>query len=272
MPKANETTIETRFEFGENWHSFLRNLDDSRIREAERSLQEMLETSDLRGKTFLDVGSGSGLFSLAARRLGASVYSFDFDPKAVNCGSELKRHYRPSDPDWIIAEGSALDKSYLNTLGQYDIVYSWGVLHHTDNMWAALDNVGGLVPPGGQLFIAIYNDQGSRSRRWRKIKWLFNRFPRPLRFVIAIPAIASQLWRPLLKGLLRGRPFGFFKEYKTSRGMSWWHDAVDWVGGYPFEVAKVEQVFEFYRIRGFVLTKLVTDTGSGCNQFIFCRP
>ena len=134
MPKASETTIETRFEFGENWHSFLRNLDDSRIQEAERSLQEMLETSDLRGKTFLDVGSGSGLFSLAARRLGASVYSFDFDPKAVNCGFELKRQYRPSDPDWIITEGSALDKSYLNTLGQYDIVYSWGVLLHRQHV------------------------------------------------------------------------------------------------------------------------------------------
>ena len=72
-----------RFEFGKNWSQFLSHLNDSRIAEAEQSLRNMLEVDDLCGKRFLDIGSGSGLFSLAARRLGASVYSFDYDPRSV---------------------------------------------------------------------------------------------------------------------------------------------------------------------------------------------
>jgi hypothetical protein len=52
--------------------------------------------------------------------------------------------------------------------------------------------------------------------------------------------------------------------------MSRWHDLVDWVGGYPFEVAKPETVFEFFRGRGFELEWMLTCAGKpGCNQFVF---
>src|SRR5678816_2443274 len=121
---------DTRFEFGRNWALFLNLLDDSRIAQAETSLKEMLEVDSLEGKTFLDIGSGSGLFSLAARRLGARVHSFDFDPKSVACTRELKKNYFGDDDSWKIQEASALDTEFMNSLGQYDVVYSWGVLHH----------------------------------------------------------------------------------------------------------------------------------------------
>jgi 2-polyprenyl-6-hydroxyphenyl methylase/3-demethylubiquinone-9 3-methyltransferase len=56
------------------------------------------------------------------------------------------------------------------------------------------------------------------------------------------------------------------------RGMSKWHDLIDWVGGYPFEVAKPEQIFEYFRNRGFQMDKLVTCAGAlGCNEYIFTR-
>ncbi|MES4787376.1 MAG: class I SAM-dependent methyltransferase, partial [Nitrospiraceae bacterium] len=165
-----------RFAFGQNWQRFLSVLNEARIQEAEQSLKQMLEMETLHGKTFLDVGSGSGLFSLAAMRLGAErVYSFDYDLQSVECTRELKRRFFADRAGWKIERGSVLDLDYLKTLGQWDIVYSWGVLHHTGHMWRALENVAGLVKPQGKLFISIYNDQGIQSALWKKVKLVYNR-------------------------------------------------------------------------------------------------
>src|ERR1035438_9421685 len=141
MPATSQEEIAARerFAFGENWQRFLSLLDESRVLQAEDSLRRMLEVSDLRGKTFIDIGCGSGLFSLAARRLGARVQCFDYDPQSVACAQELRRRYFPQDPDWRVEEGSALDTGYLGGLGSFDVVYSWGVLHHTGAMWHGLD-------------------------------------------------------------------------------------------------------------------------------------
>jgi 2-polyprenyl-3-methyl-5-hydroxy-6-metoxy-1,4-benzoquinol methylase len=269
---ASELASGDRFEFGENWRRFLGDLTEERIGVAERSLTAMLGANDLRGKTFLDAGCGSGLFSLAAKRLGASVRSFDYDPKSAACALELKRRYFSGDPHWRIEEGSVLDAEYLERLGQFDVVYSWGVLHHTGAMRQALENIAKLVARRGKLFISIYNDQGSVSKRWLAVKRLYNRTPEPLRFAILMPALAHTWWRPLVKDVLRGRPFASWRAYQKNRGMHPWCDVVDWVGGYPFEVAKPEQIFEFFQTRGFVLEKLATAGGSlGCNEFVFRR-
>lgn len=258
-----------RFGFGRNWQSFLAILNDQRIAGAEESLRVMLGMKDLHGKTFLDIGSGSGLFSLAARRLGARVRSFDYDPDSVTCTAELKRRYYPDDTGWVVEGGSVLDAEYLKSLGQFDIVYSWGVLHHTGAMWQALGNAVTLVGPGGQLFIAIYNDQGKTSYRWNSVKQLYNRLPNALRFTVLWPAFI-RLWGPsVIRDILRGAPLRSWRASRV-RGMSPWHDTVDWVGGYPFEVAKPEEIFDFCLARGFVLKKLVSCGGGiGCNEFVF---
>lgn len=262
-----------RFEFGENWANFLKLLNPARIQRAEESLRQMLGSPTLAGKRFLDVGSGSGLFSLAARRLGAKVISFDFDQTSVACTRELKRRYFEGDPDWMVTQGSVLDQSFLASLGTFDVVYSWGVLHHTGAMWQALGNVSPLVKQGGALFIAIYNDQGKVSRRWLAVKKLYNRSPRALRPALLAVMCGNLWWRRWTKDLLRLEPFQTWREYGKARGMSPWWDVVDWVGGYPFEVAKPEEIFDFYRARGFELTKLETCGGSlGCNQFVFKKP
>ena len=135
---AEEVSSGQRFEFGRNWARFLETLNDERISRAEESLKTMLDMHDLTGLDFLDAGSGSGLFSLAARRLGARVYSFDYDPNSVNCTAELRRRYFKDDTLWRVEAGSVLDADYLARLGRFDIVYSWGVLHHTGAMWPAL--------------------------------------------------------------------------------------------------------------------------------------
>lgn len=268
---GKEVEIGERFEFGNNWRRFLALLDEERIERAECSLKEMLEAEDLSGRRFLDVGSGSGLFSLAARRLGAVVHSFDYDPESVACTAELRRRYFPGDAQWSVEAGSVLDRDYLLGLGEFEVVYSWGVLHHTGAMWQALENVAPLVSPGGRLFIAIYNDEGKPSRRWMWVKKTYNRLPRGLRFVVAGPALVKLFWRRAIKDLLCFQPLRTWKAEGQTRGMSPWRDFIDWVGGYPFEVARPEEIFDFYREKGFVLTRLRTDRGLGCNEFVFAR-
>jgi 2-polyprenyl-6-hydroxyphenyl methylase/3-demethylubiquinone-9 3-methyltransferase len=269
---ATEVATGNRFEFGKNWAWFLETLNDEKIEEAVKSLCDMLETDGLSGKRFLDIGSGSGLFSLAARRLGARVHSFDYDPNSVGCTEQLKHRYFPDDGNWTIESGSALDSNYLESLGKFDVVYSWGVLHHTGDMWTGLANAAIPVTSGGKLFVAIYNDQGTASRRWTKVQKLYNRLPRGLRFLVVWPSFWVLNWRPLVKDCFRLKPFKSIRDYgkNNQRGMSFWQDLVDWVGGYPREVATPEQMFDFYRRRGFSLTRLRTCGGSiGCNEFVF---
>ncbi|MEP6776435.1 MAG: class I SAM-dependent methyltransferase [Chloroflexota bacterium] len=231
----SEVSRGERFEFGKNWRSFLSVLDDGRISEAEQSLRDMLGVDTLDGQAFLDIGSGSGLFSLAAMRLGVNrVHSFDYDPQSVACTGELKRRYFPNDSRWIVEQGSALDADYLHKLGQWDIVYSWGVLHHTGSMWKALENVAPLVKAGGRLFISIYNDQGLASRFWRGVKVLYNKGTAG-RWLVTVVFIPYFILRGLVADLIRRRnPMRAYTEYKRSRGMSRVHDWFDWLGGYPF--------------------------------------
>ena len=261
-----------RFTFGANWQRFLRLLNEERICEAESSLQKMLGMDRLEEKKFLDIGSGSGLFSLAARRLGACVRSMDYDPQSVACTEELRRRYFPDDPKWQVFQGSVLDRDTMHALGQYEVVYSWGVLHHTGNMWAALEHAALPVAPGGMLFISIYNDQGFRSRAWRWLKRLYCS-GLPGRWLVTLLGSSYFFLVCLKEDLIRFRnPIRRYRDYKRNRGMSVLHDWIDWFGGYPFEVARPEEIFKFFHDRGFELTHLVTVGGAlGCNEFVFRR-
>lgn len=269
---ADEIRSGRRFEFGANWRSFLAGLDDGRIAEAERSLRWFLGRDSLAGIDLLDIGCGSGLFSLAARRLGARVTSFDFDPQSVACAQELRRRYFPEDADWRITEGSVLDATYLAGLGVFDVVYSWGVLHHTGDMWRAIDLAAGRVKPGGTLAIALYNDQGRASVWWRRIKRIHCALPACLRkpYVALVVCACEARWS--LSRLLRLKnplPFQGWSAYRSHRGMSAWHDWIDWVGGYPFEVARPDLVIMRLRPQGFIIDRMEHNAGWGNNQMAF---
>lgn len=260
-----------RFRFGENWLSFVDAVDQERIAEAVVSVKALLQLDSLAGRTFLDVGSGSGLFSLAARILGAQVTSFDYDPKSVESTTELRRRYFPDDVDWAILHGSVLDAGFIGGLGEFDVVYSWGVLHHTGDMWSALEMVTRPLAADGILAVAIYNDQGMRSRLWTSVKRFYCRG-------VGARALCKLVFYPYFSLLTvaagirdHGNPMAGFARYKTKRGMSIVHDWRDWLGGYPFEVASPVALDRFYAARGLQPRHAIYTSRLGCNELVYRR-
>lgn len=270
MSFKEEVSRGERFQFGKNWQSFLSLLDDQRIGQAERSLAEFLDQDNLAGQRFLDIGSGSGLFSLAARRLGAKVQSFDYDDQSLECTSELRRRFYPDDPDWQVEQGSVLDRPFVESLGKFDVCYAWGVLHHTGHLWPALYNAQLTVADRGLLFIGIYNDQGIVSSCWEIIKRAY--CSGPLARALTTAAFYTLFFTAgLLIDLIRFRnPAARYREHKKLRGMSLTHDWRDWLGGYPFEPATPQRITTFFENLGYRQLKFQpTAHGFGNNQYLF---
>ncbi len=267
------------FAFGKNWQSFLDHaLNPGRIEEAVLSLQRFLGVASLEGKTFVDIGCGSGLFSLAAYKLGAAqIFSLDIDPDSVACTAELKR--REGNPEkWTVTHGSILDKAFIDSIGQFDVVYSWGVLHHTGKMWQAIENACGLVQPGGVFYIAIYNKTDEwglhpdgrigSSSFWLKEKKFYHSLPAFLQRTIDYIAMSGMV---IMYVLTLQNPMKKIRGHKHLRGMSWSIDIKDWLGGYPYECATVEEIFRFAHKRGFTLENLKSNNGLLNNEFLFRR-
>ena len=258
------------FAFGANWKMFLDRITPARIQNAQRSLTDFLQLENLCGKTFLDVGCGSGLFSLAAFKLGAErIVSFDPDPLSVECCRTLRA--RAGEPaNWQVHQASILDGEFASWPGTFDIVYAWGTLQHTGRMWESLKRSSELVGPGGFLYIAVYNfvDGWLGSRFWLGVKRFYNLLPRAGQRAVEACAIAGYL---LLRWLGSLGPRPDFARYESERGMHWRTDLTDWLGGLPYECATVEQVFKFVtaKCNGFELYNLKTTNTLSNNWYLF---
>ena len=267
----NETALSTHFRFGENWQSFQARVDQARIAEAVRGLEKLVP--DLSKQRFLDIGCGSGLSMLAALRLGASsVVGTDIDPDSVAASRNLLSRSAPGK-DWQVLERSILDMGGV-TLGTFDVVYSWGVLHHTADMWTALAKAGLLVKPNGLLVVALYH-KTPLCTFWRKEK----------RFYAHADPWQQKTIRFIYKGafLLRlftigQNPRRYVADYHIGRGMDWNHDVHDWLGGYPYESTLPREVVPKLSEAGFVVEKIVENRsarmgifGSGCDEYVARR-
>lgn len=269
MATAAHDTL--RFGFGKNWQAFLPVVTDAHIEKAKRSLTSFLGVADLKSKSFVDIGSGSGLFSYAAFLLGAErIVSFDYDPASVAATKALwEKAGKPAH--WKIEQGSVLDTTYLASLGTFDVVYSWGVLHHTGAMWDAIRNTARMTAPAGLYCIALYHNVDGRfgSRFWLSVKRAYNRGGRVTKTLIEwVYILVYFILAPLSHGK---NPRAFMREYGSARGMNWRRDVSDWVGGYPYEFATPEEAFVFMKreFPGFALENLKTVGSIGNNWFLF---
>lgn len=263
---------DTRFDFGSNWRDFSRLVDTVRINAAVEHLSEALHLNDLRGLTFLDVGSGSGLFSLAAKHLGANVHSFDYDPRSVACTEDLRTRSSFGHSGWTVQQGSILDPIFLATLQKYDIVHAWGVLHHTGAMWLALEQSIGLVAPKGLLYVALYNDQGYKSRCWWLIKYTYGRLPAAFRPLFAHLVSFFVRCAKIARDVTHRRPPSTTQTRVNhrKRAMSATHDMFDWIGGFPYEYVSFPVLRDYLLLRGFTIEHARPATSLGCHEIV-CR-
>jgi 2-polyprenyl-6-hydroxyphenyl methylase/3-demethylubiquinone-9 3-methyltransferase len=258
------------FDFGRNWEAFSNaKVDAERLYNARRSLQQLIGIENIESHTLVDVGCGSGLFSIGAAQLGATrVVGFDVNPTAVKVSKNNLQRFRDeliddgAEPHFCT--GNVLDTDFLESLGTFDVVYAWGVLHHTGTMWQAIRNVASLVKPDNGIFVLAICNQHWTSFFWKQIKRLYNLSPYAVRWLLNYifgALIYIGVWVTT-----RGNPL------HKERGMDFWYDVIDWLGGYPYEYADRESVVRFVQPLGFQVELVVRPrVPTGCNEFVLKR-
>jgi 2-polyprenyl-6-hydroxyphenyl methylase/3-demethylubiquinone-9 3-methyltransferase len=252
------------FSFGKNWKSYLKTVTDKEIQYSINDIKDWIGADNVKDKTVLDIGSGSGLHGLAFFQLGAKkIDSFDYDPYSVEATKSLwVSSGKPGN--WKVFPGNVLDKEFLRGLGKYDIVYSWGVLHHTGDIWNAVKNAADCVDPGGLFWISLYA-KGPLYPTHLALKKKYN-----------ASTIFGKRWMefrfyifPMMMYRLSHYQNPFSWNYTKERGMNVYHDIVDWLGGLPYEVASVEEVTAFCNDLGFEKIRVFKEGEGACSIYLF---
>lgn len=262
---------EERFEFGKNWLDFIqKNFGQDKVDTSKSHILGFMRKNDLNGLSFLDIGCGSGLHSIAALQAGASIVrGFDYDPNSVVATRYIQQQVG-NPQNWAVEQGSVLDDDYMLNLPKFDVVYSWGVLHHTGDVWHAVRNAALPVKPGGFFYIALYSADvqiDPAPQFWLDVKkkyvssgWLTRRY-----------LDLWYVWRFMLnRNLLRLPEFiKRMRHHKKNRGMNIFTDIRDWLGGWPMEFVHDAEAIVFCEKLGFRLENI--KTGEACTEFLFIR-
>ena len=257
-----------RFGFGSNWSSFVnKKFSDEKLESSIDAFKRFTKLDCLKEYDFLDIGCGSGLHSLAALKLNArKITSFDFDPNSVESTLKIRELNSVNAENWQILEGSVLDIEFVSKLGKYNFVYSWGVLHHTGNVWLALENAASTVSNNGYFYIALYSfDVQPDPDFWLLIKkrYVGSGFisKKILEFWYLFRFVLGSSFLTLIK-------YPFTKE-KRFRGMDLMTDIRDWLGGWPMEFVWDAEVVDYLKKLNFNLLEI--KTGEACTEFLFVK-
>lgn len=272
MTDARLEDVSTHFAFGKNWASYAKAIDPDRIEQAKTSLARLLKPTELEGARFLDIGCGSGLSSLAALRLGArEIIALDIDPDSVATAQQVLANHAP-EGGWSADVATVFDLS-PERQGRFDVVYSWGVLHHTGAMHEAIKKAAAMVGEHGIFAFALYRKTPMCGFWTLEKRWYSHAETRKQQ-------VARRLYTYLLKSRLRlsGQdPTTYIHNYRSQRGMNFEHDVHDWLGGYPYESITPSEVRRTMGELGFTEVRSVTERagiglfGSGCDEFVFRR-
>ena len=260
---SDEVKSAARFEFGKNWKDFLNTVSEQEIQQAAKDIKEWLDTDNLTGKRVIDIGSGSGIHSLALYSMGANeLISFDYDNDSVEATTQMWKN-AGSPANWKVIQGSVLDDEFIKTLGSFDIVYSWGVLHHTGEMWKAIGNAIILVKENSIFWFSIYQKESGYNKAL-KLKTRYNNSSSLGKKIMVYKRIIRMMIGRFVK---LKNPFAWNR--KTTRGMNVYNDLVDWLGGLPYEVASKEEITDFCNIRNLELKKIFSVPEGACSIYLF---
>jgi 2-polyprenyl-6-hydroxyphenyl methylase/3-demethylubiquinone-9 3-methyltransferase len=261
--------VSKTFRFGKNWKTFNLKSDLSHIEHSQKSLDALIGKDVICNKTVLDIGCGSGIHALSFLRAGAKyIKCIDLDPDAVETTVSRLEEYNPDK--WNAQIANILDVK-SNSHEFFDIVFSWGVLHHSGNLMMAIKNSADFCKDGSLLILAIYR-RTSLCTFWKIEKKIYNIVPSVFRRIIDLTFACVFLFAKWTQG---NSPRAFVKNYRMQRGMDFMTDIRDWLGGYPYESASPATIHNFLTVRGFNLIKSnIRDQqfgflGSGCNEYIY---
>jgi SAM-dependent methyltransferase len=260
------------FAFGKNWELYSRQINSSHIESSKKDLIGLIQLESLQGMSVLDIGSGSGVHSLSMMLLGCKdLVALDYDPDSVSTtnrvlsGKSFKGDFQVIQAD-ILKHIPGIDGR------TFDLVYSWGVLHHTGDMMKGIDRSISYVKPGALIALALYR-KTLLCTFWRIEKFLYSKSPKILQSLF-------QKTYEFVFGLgIKIKTGQSLRAYKLSyfqkRGMDFSRDVHDWLGGYPYESIDPRYLIQYMEQRGFTLLnshiskKQIGILGSGCDEFLF---